>query len=271
MPNSEQAKISKTDEASSSQSFLESSTSVTNALVTASNATTVKSSVTLSTPSPSSKEEKVRHEFYVNFAKAYWESSTMTHQVSDGTPNSKYRDMIGLNSGGGAGSRRMGVSMEEYEPLEDLVQKLTGPTTFLDPLYYRQWHLENLSGDQGMGDCNVTGVWARGITGKGVVVAVVDDGVQWDHPDLIENYCPEGSFDLNSNDDNPMPVRDDKEENKHGTRCAGEIAAATNDHCGVGIAHGAKFSGIRILDGPLTDSMEAAAFNKHFDINDIYR
>ena len=108
------------------------------------------------------------------------------------------------------------------------------------------------------------------VTGKGVVVAVVDDGVQWNHPDLEANYCKEGSFDLNSNDNDPMPMYDEREENKHGTRCAGEIAAVPNDVCGVGVSFGAKFSGIRVLDGPITDSMEATAFNKHLEINDIY-
>lgn len=29
-------------------------------------------------------------------------------------------------------------------------------------------------------------------------------------------------------------------------------------------------SGIRVLDGPLTDSLEAVAFNKHYQVNDIY-
>lgn len=29
-------------------------------------------------------------------------------------------------------------------------------------------------------------------------------------------------------------------------------------------------AGIRLLDGPLTDSMEAVAFNKHYQVNDIY-
>ena len=101
------------------------------------------------------------------------------------------------------------------------------------------------------------------VTGSGVTVAVVDDGVQWNHPDLLANYNPKGSFDLNSNDDNPMPQYDENEENKHGTRCAGEIAAVPNDVCGVGVSFGAKFSGIRVLDGPITDSMEATAFNKH--------
>lgn len=31
-----------------------------------------------------------------------------------------------------------------------------------------------------------------------------------------------------------------------------------------------SFSGIRVLDGPLTDSMEAVAFNKHYQVNDVY-
>ena len=33
-------------------------------------------------------------------------------------------------------------------------------------------------------DVNVTGVWDHGITGKGVTVAVVDDGLEWNNPDL---------------------------------------------------------------------------------------
>ena len=48
-------------------------------------------------------------------------------------------------------------------------------------------------------------------------------------------------YDLNSNDDDPMPEYDSREENKHGTRCAGEIAAVPNDICGVGVSFGAKF------------------------------
>ncbi len=60
-------------------------------------------------------------------------------------------------------------------------------------------------------------------------------------------------------------------QNHHGTRCAGEIVAvANNDYCGVGVAYGAKIAGIRVLDGPMTDSMEASAFTKNFDVNGIY-
>ncbi|XP_021093510.1 proprotein convertase subtilisin/kexin type 7 isoform X7 [Heterocephalus glaber] len=85
------------------------------------------------------------------------------------------------------------------------------------------------------------------------------------------HLSPEGSYDLNSNDPDPMPHPDLENGNHHGTRCAGEIAAVPNNSfCAVGVAYGSRIAGIRVLDGPLTDSMEAVAFNKHYQINDIY-
>ena len=35
---------------------------------------------------------------------------------------------------------------------------------------------------------NIDQVWKQGITGKGIVVAVVDDGLEQSHPDLRDNY-----------------------------------------------------------------------------------
>ena len=54
-------------------------------------------------------------------------------------------------------------------------------------------------------DLNVTGVWQFGVTGRHITVAIVDDGLEWDHPDLEANYNPAGSIDLNDNDNDPMP------------------------------------------------------------------
>ncbi|XP_073458466.1 proprotein convertase subtilisin/kexin type 7 [Aquarana catesbeiana] len=140
---------------------------------------------------------------------------------------------------------------------------------FNDPKYPLQWHLNNTR-YPGM-DINITGVWERNVTGHGVTVVVVDDGVQYTNQDIQSNYNPEGSYDLNSNDPDPMPHPDKFSDNHHGTRCAGEIAAVPNNNfCAVGVAYGSRVAGIRVLDGPLTDSMEAIAFNKHYQINDIY-
>jgi furin len=46
--------------------------------------------------------------------------------------------------------------------------------------------------------------------------------------------------------------------NRHGTRCAGEVAAtANNSECAVGIAFNAGIGGVRMLDGDVTDAVEA--------------
>lgn len=35
---------------------------------------------------------------------------------------------------------------------------------------------------------NVAPAWQKGYTGKGVVVSILDDGIQTNHPDLVQNY-----------------------------------------------------------------------------------
>ncbi|XP_024426585.2 proprotein convertase subtilisin/kexin type 7 isoform X1 [Desmodus rotundus] len=152
---------------------------------------------------------------------------------------------------------------------QKLLKRAKRSVHFNDPKFPQQWHLNNR---QSPGrDINVTGVWERNVTGRGVTVVVVDDGVEHTVQDIAPNYSPEGSYDLNSNDPDPMPHPDVENGNHHGTRCAGEIAAVSNNSfCAVGVAYGSRIAGIRLLDGPLTDSMEAVAFNKHYQINDIY-
>ena len=67
------------------------------------------------------------------------------------------------------------------------------------------------------------------------------------------------STDINDpRDDDPAPAYDVHNENKHGTRCAGVIAATANNKlCVVGAAYEAKFGGVRMLDGDVTDEVEA--------------
>ncbi|KNC73316.1 hypothetical protein SARC_14125, partial [Sphaeroforma arctica JP610] len=77
---------------------------------------------------------------------------------------------------------------------------------------------------------NVLRVWDMNITGAGVVVTVVDDGLERNHPDLLQNYNAEASLDVNGNDDDPMPHYTKSNINKHGTRCAGEIAAVAGNN-----------------------------------------
>ena len=46
-------------------------------------------------------------------------------------------------------------------------------------------------------DANVEPIWTTGITSNGVVIAIVDDGLQWTHPDLSPNYVAAYSYDFN--------------------------------------------------------------------------
>jgi subtilisin-like proprotein convertase family protein len=133
-----------------------------------------------------------------------------------------------------------------------------------DPLWDRQWYLHGTREN----DINVAGAWAKGYTGRGVVVTVVDDGIEHTHPDLEANYDPSASTDINGGDDDPFPNEADPI-NKHGTRCCGEIASLKNDICGVGIAFNCKIGAVRMLDGDVTDSVEAHSLSlapQHIDI-----
>ncbi|KAJ8338748.1 hypothetical protein SKAU_G00355340 [Synaphobranchus kaupii] len=120
-------------------------------------------------------------------------------------------------------------------------------------------------------DLHVIPVWKKGITGKGVVITVLDDGLEWNHTDIYPNYDPAASYDFNDNDPDPFPRYDSTNENKHGTRCAGEIAMqADNNKCGVGVAYNSKVGGIRMLDGIVTDAIEASSIGFSPDHVDIY-
>ncbi|KAK0947698.1 pheromone processing endoprotease [Friedmanniomyces endolithicus] len=153
-------------------------------------------------------------------------------------------------------------------PVDSMVQKgkeIAASLGINDPIFQDQWHLYNHV--QPGHDINVTGVWAQGITGKNSTVCIVDDGLDMDSDDLRENYFAAGSYDFNDHVADPKPRLSD---DHHGTRCAGEIAAARNNVCGVGVAYDGKVSGARILSGAISDVDEAIAMNYAFQENLIY-
>eukprot|EP00127_Corallochytrium_limacisporum_P000225 Clim_evm42s7 gene=Clim_evmTU42s7 len=150
---------------------------------------------------------------------------------------------------------------------EEMTKEERWRNLFRDPLYSFQWYLFNREGSVHM---NAGEVWDMGYTGNGTVVSVIDDGIEYTHPDLKKNYIASIGYDFNSNDEDPYP-REEDPINKHGTRCAGEIAGeADNEVCGVGLAYEASVGGIRLIDGDISDDMEAGAFNMHLDKVHIY-
>ncbi|GAB6032404.1 Uracil phosphoribosyltransferase, synthesizes UMP from uracil, variant 2 [Chamberlinius hualienensis] len=127
-----------------------------------------------------------------------------------------------------------------------------------DPQWPQMWYLNRGNGL----DMNVQAAWAQGVTGKGVVITILDDGLEKDHPDINLNYDPLASYDVNNHDDDPQPRYDFVDSNRHGTRCAGEVAAnANNSICAVGIAYESHVGGVRMLDGDVTDAVEARSLS----------
>ncbi|XP_052126085.1 neuroendocrine convertase 2-like [Frankliniella occidentalis] len=163
-----------------------------------------------------------------------------------------------------------------YKPLK--VETIVGPISPgqdpTDPYFNFQWYLKNTGQNGGKPklDLNVEAAWAQGVTGKNVTTAIMDDGVDYMHPDLKFNYNARASYDFSSNDPFPYPRYTDDWFNSHGTRCAGEVSAARdNDVCGVGVAYDSKIAGIRMLDQPyMTDLIEANSMGHEPHLIDIY-
>ncbi|EDQ92387.1 uncharacterized protein MONBRDRAFT_30798 [Monosiga brevicollis MX1] len=136
-----------------------------------------------------------------------------------------------------------------------------------DPLYDDQWYITSNT----FPSLQVHSSWEADITGRDVVVTIVDDGVEHTNDELNDNYDPAASYDYNDDDADPIPRYGDNDLNKHGTRCAGVVAGEHNNgRCGSGIAYDVNLGGIRMLDGPVLDSVEGASLSFNPQYVDIY-
>ena len=116
----------------------------------------------------------------------------------------------------------------------------------------------------GVDAINAPEVWNQNITGSGIVVAVIDTGVHYNHLDLDSNIWQNPGeiadngidddrngfiddirgWDFVYNDNYPM----DLDVYGHGTHIAGVIAAERNDFGITGVAYNAKIMPVRVLD-----------------------
>ncbi len=86
----------------------------------------------------------------------------------------------------------------------------------------------------------------QSITGAGVKIAILDTGIDYNHPDLDINYSGGDNFiTLDVNNHDPM----DDSYNSHGTHVAGVIAAEFDGAGVVGVAPEASIYAVKVLDG----------------------
>jgi subtilisin-like proprotein convertase family protein len=111
--------------------------------------------------------------------------------------------------------------------------------TFDDPLFPSQWYLLNTGQRGGTSrlDINVMSAWDR-YSGKGVIVAVNDDGMDLTHPSLVANLLTDLTYDTARGTTGKGFEGTD---NSHGTVVGSIVGMAGNDGVGgVGVAYGAK-------------------------------
>lgn len=100
-----------------------------------------------------------------------------------------------------------------------------------------QWGLRAVGGPTSVG------------AGAGVTVAVLDSGIQPNHPDLIGRIDPARSLDCTDGGrPDPSPARWRNTTSGHGTHVAGIIAAARNGIGVAGVAPGARVASIKVVD-----------------------
>jgi len=120
-------------------------------------------------------------------------------------------------------------------------------TSFDDPGYPGQWYLELLQ---------MESLWEVSQGQAEVRIAVIDSGIDTDHPDLSGGWVD--PYDAYDDDDDPRPVAGDN----HGTAVSGVIGARANNGIGlVGVCPGCTLIPIRMLgEGGGTLGRDVAAF-----------
>lgn len=122
-----------------------------------------------------------------------------------------------------------------------------------DPLAGIQWHLLNtgqtVPADTlpvASNDLNVDGLFRNGIRGQGVVIGIVDDGLQIAHPDLAANVAAVAGKNFANGSNNPTPSNPDAD--NHGTMVGGIAGAVGANNLGVrGVAPAATLKGFNVL------------------------
>ena len=156
--------------------------------------------------------------------------------------------------------------IESFSPL--ITKKQITRSLPNDEDFDEQWHLHNTGQTSGLSgeDANVTSVW-NSYTGAGIIISVVDDGLDKDHPDISPNYSPTHSYDWCNGDSDPTPTSN----NGHGTAAGGVAAAAGNNTIHVsGAAYDATLAGSTLIACGTGDSTDADALSFLNNEIDIY-
>lgn len=186
------------------------------------------------------------------------------------------RWIVAAREGGAVGGLKAAAALQGHPAVADLTpllrrqrHKLAAPN---DPYYPLQWHLQSSGSNAGKPgtDVRVLPVWEQGIRGQGVRIAIVDDGLDLTHPDLLTNLDTVNDYDWNDSPPDEDPTPDPFNEDFHGTAVAGLAAARGDNAIGVsGVAPQATLVGFRLIADFISDADEAEAALRGNDLIQI--
>ena len=156
-------------------------------------------------------------------------------------------------------------------------------TTPQDPEFAKLWGLQNSgqpapepsgtptgtpSGPGTAGsDIHVVPAWSEGFTGsKSIRVAIIDTGIDYNHPDLKANVEAASGYNFSTN------TADAMDDNNHGSHCAGTIGAVANNGIGVtGINWNVTLIPVKFLDsngsGSADQALQAVQYATKLGVN----
>lgn len=153
-----------------------------------------------------------------------------------------------------------------------------------DPMLGQLWGIQNVGAADSDGATGVTGIdvnavraWDIQTGSKDILVAVIDTGVNYNHPDLKDNIWTneaEMNGEAGVDDDNngivddihganfvnaSAPTGDPMDDHGHGSHCSGTIGAKGDDGAGlVGVAWNTKIMGLKFLSASGGGTLEGA-------------
>lgn len=172
-------------------------------------------------------------------------------------PYAKNAFFVAAPEGTGTKVFDLSLNLLQREDIEYCHPELLRQRKFRD-IFPQQWHLRNTVINHISID-NSANVEAAHHTskGEGILIAIIDDGFDIDHPEFSSPSKVVSPRDATLNTNDPRPKDFNSSEN-HGTACAG-VACANGLHGASGVAPEAKLLPIRLASG-LGSQQEANSF-----------